>query len=145
MNASHCFLKNLIAAKWEDYGLWSSANTADLVSEGTIRSRVASAQSIHSNNPGTPSPLSNVEELIVQIAIQMGKIRQPLSVCETIDLANSIIDNSEHQRSLDKFKAKRYANIPLENLGKVGTGWWNGFIRRHGHRLVTKTRRAFCN
>jgi hypothetical protein len=25
-------------------------------------------------------------------------------------------------------------------LGKVGTGWWNGFIRRHGHRLVVTKR-----
>jgi hypothetical protein len=45
---------------------------------------------------------------------------------------------------LEKFKAKRYANIPLEGLGKVGTGWWNGFIRRHGHRLVTKRGERFA-
>jgi hypothetical protein len=95
-------------------------------------------------HPETHSPIVNVEELVAQIAIQMRKICQPLRVSETIDLANGLIKNSELQTTLEQFKITRYPYMSFESLGKVGNGWCNGFMHRHGHQLVTKRGKQFA-
>jgi hypothetical protein len=81
----------------------------------------------------------------VDIAIQMGKIRQPLSVGETITLANSLISGSLHQLKLIEWKKWIYPDIREDSYGKLGTGCWEGFIRPHGRKLVTKHGEQFAS
>jgi hypothetical protein len=74
----------------------------------------------------------------------MGKIRQPLTVSETVDLANSLIKGSEHQEKLIRWKQIRNPEQPLSTMGSVGYGWFQGFKRRHGDKLVTKRGERFA-
>lgn len=141
------FLTELIHTKWEAYGLnvGTSTDTCQnsMVSSETIRNRANACKDPFANHPGTNSPLAPIEEAICDILIQMGRIRQPLSVTESINLANSLIKGSEIQNSLIEFKKQHYKNSPLEQCGRIDYGWWIGFMRRFEHRLVTKRGERF--
>ena len=70
---------------------------------GTNCSRVM--QGNHgSKHCGTNSPLSQAEEEMVTICIQMGKIRQPLSVREGIELMNSLMRGTHYEKNVAKFQ-----------------------------------------
>jgi hypothetical protein len=88
--------------------------------------------------PGPKSPLEEVELALVEICIQMGKICQPLSCTEAIALMNSMIDNTHTQQKLIDFHQSRRLGTEVFEKGKVTSGWWRGFLRRHEDRLVAK-------
>ena len=75
----------------------------------------------------------------------MGKICQPLNVTEGIALVNDmIVEGTQMQEALKEFQSTRRLSSDLFELGKAGRGWWNGFMKRHGHRLVTKKGERFA-
>ncbi len=53
--------------------------------------------------PGPKSPLEELELALVEICIQMSKIRQPLSCTEAIALMNSMIEKTHTQQKLVDF------------------------------------------
>mmetsp|Transcript_31728 Transcript_31728/g.67253 ORF Transcript_31728/g.67253 Transcript_31728/m.67253 type:complete len:115 (+) Transcript_31728:309-653(+) len=72
----------------------------------------------------------------------MGKIRQPLSVKEGIELMNSLIVGTNMQKNVVNFQMER--NLCSDEYGRVGKGWWRGFLRRNGHRIVTQRGEKFA-
>jgi hypothetical protein len=134
---SNSYLDNLITKKWEEYGLDSS----DTVSKDTIRSRVKRGNLIIQHR-GTPPVLpEKVEKVIAETVLAMQQIRQPLSVSETIEYANSLIKGSEFEEQINKFKLQR--QIPLDP-NPLGIGWWRGFSKRYKEILVTKKGEKFA-
>ncbi len=59
---------------------------------------------------------------MVTICIQMGKIRQPLSVREGIELMNSLMRGTHYEKNVAKFQMDR--NLCRDNAlcGTVGSG-----------------------
>ena len=68
------WLAKHIAAKKKEFGVSCP------ISESTIRTRVCQGKSLDPKHPGAVSPMAEAESMIVEICIQMGKIRQPLNV-----------------------------------------------------------------
>jgi hypothetical protein len=60
---------------------------------------------------GAKSPLEEVELALVEICIQMGKIRQPLSCTEAIALMNDMIENTNTKQNVIKFQQSRRLGI----------------------------------
>ena len=64
----------------------------------------------------------------------MARICQCLTTSRGIQLVNNLIKNTEHLDGLVKFKEKFCSNSnPL-----VGEGYWNGFMKRNKHLIVSK-------
>jgi hypothetical protein len=142
--AANGFLTNLIITKWTEHGLFQCEYNKNLVvCSDTIRNRAYNSIDKCCSQRGVKSPLSRIEESFCDILIEMGKIRQPLSVQESVELVNSLIKGSDIEDELIAFKKRRYKNLPLEECKKVGKGWWSGFLRRNGHRIVTKRGQKF--
>lgn len=138
------FLDALIRRKWREYNLHLIPEyNIQMVSNETIRNRCNSCLDMYAMHPGTRPPLEPIEEVICDVLLQMGKIRQPLCVTESIDLANSLIKGSEIQQVLIDFQLKHNPDLPFERCGKVDYGWWIGFSRRHVDKLVTKRGKKF--
>jgi hypothetical protein len=88
--------------------------------------------------------LEEVEMALVQICIQMGKIRQPLSCTEAITLMNDMIETTSTKQKLIEFHQRRRLGTDSFEKGKVTMGWWRGFLRRHKDKLVTKQGENFA-
>ncbi len=78
----------------------------DNTSVDTIRSRVKRGN-LNPSHPGVVSPLEEAEKALVVICIQMGKIRQPLSCTEGIQLMKDLIKDTSIQDTLKEFKMVR--------------------------------------
>jgi hypothetical protein len=128
------FLKDLIAAQKEVFNLPPEHN----IPTQTIYSRMRSDRSEQSSHRGTPSPMATLEKTVVEIAIQMGRIRQPLTPTEALCLVNSLIHNKPLQERLIIWKESRNLDQSDENKGRLGLGYWAGFMKRNGDLLVTK-------
>jgi hypothetical protein len=86
------YLGRLIDEKKKEFGMNSS------ISSKTIRDRTQ--RGALTTHCGAKSPLEEVEVALVQICIQMGKIRQPLSCTEAIVLMNDMIENTNTNQKL---------------------------------------------
>ena len=84
-----------------------------------------------------------VEDTLVQICIQMGKIRQPLTGPQAIKTFNPLIKNTPMQDTLREFQQIRSPNS--KTLGAVGIHWWQGFKRRNTDKIVTKRGEKFVS
>ena len=69
------------------------------------------------------SPMEKVEHVIVALAIQMGKIRQPLNVKETIQVANDLIKKTAHQAEVVVFQKARHLGTELFEHGSLTKNW----------------------
>jgi hypothetical protein len=49
-----------------------------------------------------------------------------------------MIENTHTQQKLIDFHQSRRLGTDIFEKGKVTSGWWRGFLRRHEDRLVTK-------
>lgn len=136
------FLKDLIESKWIEYDL---VHKIPMVHEDTIRNRFKNKISPDCKHRGTPSPLAKMEDILVEIIVQMGQMFQPMTVAETIKLANDLIDGTRCQELLSRMKSKRCKYLPAEDCKKVGKGWWEGFNRRHEDKLITKRGQKFAH
>ena len=72
------------------------------ISAKTILSRVATGN-LEPNHTGTKSPLAEVEESIVAVCIQMGKMRQPLTCVKGIALVNDLIRGTDFDEAVKRF------------------------------------------
>jgi uncharacterized membrane protein YheB (UPF0754 family) len=106
------FLNNLISDKWQEYDLYDYGDTQSEVSPCTIRSRLNKCINPYASHRGLQPPIEEVEDLIVDIAVQVGKICKPLSVGETMSLANFLISGSLHQLKLIEWKKRIYPDLP---------------------------------
>ncbi len=75
-------------------------------------------------HPGTSPPLLDAESALVEICIQMGKIRQPLTRGEAIAIMNDMISETEMRERLTGFQKKRTSDS--KRYGVVGVNWWRG-------------------
>jgi len=84
------FLAGLIMSKQEEYGI------SEYISEETIRSRHKQGR-LHPTHPGTASPVASAEMALVEICIQMGRIRQPLTGPQGVKVFNDLISGTPLQ------------------------------------------------
>ena len=80
----------------------------------------------------------------MQICIQMGKFRQPLSCMEAIQLMNNLIHQTNSQERLADFQRIRNLGSNSFQYGLVTKAWWRGFLKRHEHEIVTKRGEKFA-
>ena len=106
------------------------------VPEATIRMRVQRNHSIvhHDHHGGLQSPLLELDETVVNVALMMARIRQCLSPSRGLALVNSLINNQPIQQRLIEWKRKYSSNCD----GTVGYKYWRGLMKRNKHRLVSK-------
>ena len=65
-------------------------NTNEKICIKTIQSRYC-RNNLYIEHHGTPTPMDPLESALLEIVIQMGKMNQPLTVNEGLQLANSMI------------------------------------------------------
>ena len=112
----------------------------------TIRSRIK-RKNITGSNQGTYSPITEAKKYIAETIIQIAKIKTPLSVSACIQLANSMISGTTHQRKLVEFMKRRH----LDQTSGLGTAWFRGFIKRNPAVITRKAvkfamnRAEWCN
>jgi hypothetical protein len=112
-----------------------------MVSAETIRTRVKRAKLTVQQRGAPPLLPESVEKLIAETVLEMQRIRQPLSVSETIEFANSLIEGSEYQEKIKKWKNDH--GLPVDSAS-LGIGWWKGFSKRFEEILVTKKGEKFA-
>jgi len=113
----------------------SKRNIKADISSSAIRKRVQRKSLVsHHIAGGQISPLKKIEPLIVDIILQMARIRQCLSPSKGLQLVNSIIKGTKIQDELIKWKQ---TNTPNE-YGTVGLGYWNKFLKRNKTKLVSR-------
>jgi hypothetical protein len=83
-------LEAVIKQKKDEYGV------SDDIPAATIRTRIKRG-SLAPTHPGTSPPLRDAEMALVQICIQMGKMRQPLTRNEAITIMNDMISKQKWQ------------------------------------------------
>ena len=116
------YLDKLIDAKKSEF------NVKREISKKTIKTCLYRGTASTSHR-GTKSPLEEVETALVQICIQMGKFRQPLSCMEAIQLMNNLIHQTNTQERLAEFQ--RICNLGSNSFkhGLVTQVWWRGFLK----------------
>ena len=87
---------------------------------------------------GALSPLHQIEPYIVEILISYSKLQLPPNPHECIALINSLIENTNHQKKLISWKKKHSYFGCEEDLGKIGLGYFNLFMKRHADKLTSK-------
>ena len=120
-------LEKIIETEKKIFGL-----TTTKISKSTIRTRVLK-NALICTHAGQCSPLQKIEPILVQIIVQMARIRQPLTPSEGLQLVNSLIDGMHIQQELIQWKRK----FSINSYGYVGTGYWNAFMKRQGHQIMS--------
>ena len=89
-------------------------------------------------NRGHTTPLLDMEPVFVSTIKQMCQIRQCLTPPQGIDLVNSMIDGTEAQEKLVKFK-KQNSHTPgdASKIGSIDRGYWNGFMNRNADKIIS--------
>ena len=76
--------------------------------------------------------MSEVEPIIVTVAIEKGKINHPLICKEGLQLANQIIARTSTELKVIAFKKKRNCcRSEKVNNAELGVKYWKGFLRRN--------------
>ena len=113
----------------------SNRNIKADISSSAIRKRVQRNSLVsHHVAGGQVSPLQKIEPIIIDIILQMARIRQCLSPSKGLKLVNSIIKGTNIQDELIKWKQKNTPN----DCGTVGIGYWNKFLKRNKTKLVSR-------
>ena len=131
------FLQKLIDEKTAAFGVTA------YVSLECIRSRCKRKRH-DPQHRGTLSPLEEAEKALVVICIQMQKIRQPISCSEGISLMNDLIKGTDIFDALKEFQMVRKLGGDDFEYGTATAGWWRGFHRRQGHKIVSKRGERFA-
>ena len=108
----------------------------DKIPLATVRSRVRRGN-LDPSHPGTKSPFEEAEAALVVICVQMGKIRQPLTCTEGMQLMNDLIKGTPIQDTLKEFQMVRKLGKAEFEPGTAGQGWWCRFKKRHENEIVT--------
>ena len=105
------------------------------ISSSAIRRRVHRNRLVnHHIAGGQVSPLLKIEPLIVEIILQMARIRQCLCPSKGLQLVNSIIKGTKMQEELIKWKQTNTPN----DCGTVGVGYWKSFLKRNKTKIVSR-------
>ena len=103
-----------------------------IVSQSTIRSRVLRNR-LTCKHRCTRTPMEALEPAILDIAIQQGRMNQPLTVTEGLQLANSLIKKgSKTEADVMRYLRKRGQLTTVRSSTKIllhllGPGYWTGF------------------
>lgn len=90
------------------------------------------------------SPLIFIEDKLVDLVLCMNNIKRSLSVSEGLRLVNELIVDTNMQERLMMWKIQNNIYFEtIDDLGRVGTGYWRRFLKRNHHRLRSKTGRKF--
>ena len=76
----------------------SEFNVSEIINMNTIRGRLR-RKSLNANSI-LCSPLQKIEKYIAETIIQLAKIKKPLTTSGCIQLANSMIDSTTHQKKI---------------------------------------------
>ena len=103
------------------------------ISPLAIRKRVLRNSLVnHHLAGGQLSPLERIEPIIVNIIVQMARMRQCLTPSKGLMLLNSLIAGTRIQRDLVAWKQK---NTP-KFTGTLGPGYWQNSMKRNKHKIV---------
>ena len=83
---------------------------------------------------GRVSPMVRIEPIVVEIILQMARLRQCLCPSKGLQLVNSLIKGTEIQKELIDWKKKN----TLNTNGTLGTGYWPNFLKRNKAKIVSK-------
>jgi hypothetical protein len=121
-------LTNIIKEATVKYGLEEGE-----LKTNTLKGRFRKTRStIYANGGGVNSPMHRVEKLVVSMILRRAAMRQPYTVQECLELANSLIDKSVTQVQLVQWKKKMLGrNFKEDNAGRVGLKWWRNFVKRN--------------
>lgn len=104
-----------------------------MIKSETIRKRVSRHRPIV-NGRGDVTPLADIEDTVVSIIIKMARIRQSLTPSKGLKLVNDMIEGTDTQTKLIKWKEAHKSNC----TGTVGRKYWRNFMKRHGHKIRSK-------
>jgi hypothetical protein len=119
-------LKKIISEEEEKAGL--SVNTISL---DTVRSRVKRCN-LTAFNKNQQSPIFQIEPIICEFCIRLGKMGRPLTKTTVIELANDLVSGTELECEIINFKKLRKLNCNQ----KLGDAWYRGFLSRHQDQLT---------
>ena len=123
------FLRDLIQSKKKEYGVNVAINKDRIIS----RHRRGN---LCPNHRGTDSPIASADMALVEICIQMGKIRQPLTGPQAVVVFNDLIRGTPIQESLRSFQSARCPDPTVD--GVAGINWFRGFKKDTLIRLLQK-------
>jgi len=106
----------------------------------TISSRMKSGN-LEVWHPGVHSPILVVEVLLTSMIYTAYSVMCPLSVSKCKELMNSMLEGTEHEAALIKWKKAR--NMYNPNAPLVGSKWWKGYCARNPH-VCSQTGRKFA-
>jgi hypothetical protein len=121
-------LKEIVQKEVQDAGLPTNSISLD-----TIRSRIK-RNNVTGYNPCETPLIAEVEPIICDFCIRLGKLGQPLTKSTVIEFANSVINQMEYQEKVEASKKLR----GLNNVTRLGVRWYRGFLSRHNSLLTTK-------
>jgi hypothetical protein len=102
------------------------------ISSSTVKCRIRSKSA--STTPGPPSPALEIEPIITKLARYRQEAGQPMKPSEIIEFANSLIEESTIQKSVNDFHSA-CGTHPKTLLGR---GWFAGFMRRQKEVLSSR-------
>ena len=107
----------------------------DKISPLAIRKRVQrNSLDNHHLAGGQVSPLQRIEPIIVNIIVQMARMRQCLTPSKGLLLVNSLINGTRIQGELVAWKEKNTPN----DTGTLGRGYWVNFMKRNKSKIIGK-------
>ena len=91
---------------------------------------------------GPKTLMSTVEPKLVELIIQMSRIRRCLTGSQCLHLANDLIAGTDVEKEIIKFKEKVYKK--KFETASLGLSYWRGFKKRWEHRLTCKRGQKFA-
>jgi len=91
--------------------------------------------------------LEKLEGLLLDIIIATSQFCKPLTAAEGLELTNSLIMGSTFQKDVIDFQ-KQYCKGTMKKdteVGKLGLSYWNNFMHRHEHIIVSKCSEKFAS
>jgi len=99
-----------------------------------VHQRIRRGHTMLDGSRGPKSPLDVLENVAVGLIVKMARIRMNLTPTLGLALINSLIMGTKYIDTLNRFKS----NLGLEANGKVGPGYWRGFVKRNKENITTK-------
>ena len=106
------------------------------ISKQSIRQRLKPSQNlvVVNSHPGHTSPLADIEQDVVNIMIQMARLRQCVTPTQAIQLINAVIKGTTAQKKLESWKEK----FSFGSEGRIGQSYWSNFKKRHSNKICSK-------
>jgi len=111
------------------------------VTKDSIRKQISRNKPI-AGTRGHSTPMEEVEPCLLQLFIQLGRIRAPVSNTEGLSLANSLIIGMPIEQKIIDWKKKYSYYRKSDDV--LGTAYWRGFLSRYEHLIVRKRGEKFA-